>query len=109
MLPHGAARGRRPPHPSPAGERPARREPRRAHAPSSIPAPAPAPPSKPQPPRAGPPPEVKQEIAEEILALEAIYGDDFSLDADGVGFRLRVVPHPGDAQAGFTSAVLHVR
>ncbi|KIZ01806.1 putative serine/threonine-protein kinase GCN2 [Monoraphidium neglectum] len=57
----------------------------------------------------GPPPEVKQEIAEEILALEAIYGEDFQLDADGVGFALRVVPHPGDAQAGFTSVTLHVR
>jgi hypothetical protein len=52
---------------------------------------------------------VKQEIAEEILALEAIYGEDFQLDSDGVGFALRVVPHPGDAQAGFTSVTLHVR
>lgn len=57
----------------------------------------------------GPAPEVKQEIAEEILALEAIYGEDFQLDADGVGFCLHVVPHPGDAQASFTGVVLHVR
>jgi hypothetical protein len=57
----------------------------------------------------GPPAEVKQEIAEEILALEAIYGEDFLLDADGVGFGLRVVPHPGEAQASFTGVVLHVR
>jgi hypothetical protein len=57
----------------------------------------------------GPPREVKQEIAEEILATEAIYGDDFALDADGLGFALRVVPHPGDAQASFTGIVLHIR
>lgn len=85
------------------------RAPRRATAHSRAPRRPHHWPRRPANPRAGPPAEVKQEIAEEILALEAIYGDDFVLDLDGVGFSLRVVPHPGDAQAGFTSVVLHVR
>jgi hypothetical protein len=53
--------------------------------------------------------EVRQEIAEEVLALAAIYGDDFQLDADGLGFALRVTPHPGDAAASFTGATLRIR
>lgn len=52
---------------------------------------------------------VKQEIAEEILALEAIYADDFSLHDDGIGFQLLVVPHPGYHGENHCSVELHVR
>jgi hypothetical protein len=52
---------------------------------------------------------VKQEIAEEILALEAIYEDDFSLHEDGIGFQLHVVPHPGYHSDNHCSVELHVR
>jgi len=52
---------------------------------------------------------IKQEIAEEILALEAIYADDFQLHADGIGFALRVVPHPGSLQDNYNSVELNVR
>jgi hypothetical protein len=52
---------------------------------------------------------VKQEIAEEILALEAIYADDFSLHDDGIGFQLLVVPHPGYHSDNHCSIELHVR
>lgn len=52
---------------------------------------------------------VKQEIAEEILALEAIYADDFSLHEDGIGFQLHVVPHPGYHSDNHCSVELHVR
>jgi len=52
---------------------------------------------------------VQQDIAEEILALEAIYADDFSLHDDGLGFQLLVVPHPGQLQDNHCSVELHVR
>lgn len=51
----------------------------------------------------------KQEIAEEILALAAIYAEDFQLHADGLGFQLLVVPHPGYHSENFCSVELHVR
>ncbi len=52
---------------------------------------------------------VKQEVAEEILALEAIYGEDFALHEDGIGFALHIVPHPGALEDNYCSVQLHVR
>lgn len=39
----------------------------------------------------------REEAHEELVALEAIYGEDIALHEDGssLGFTLRVVPHPG--------------
>ncbi|CAD7701489.1 unnamed protein product [Ostreobium quekettii] len=48
-------------------------------------------------------------VEEEVEALKAIYIDDFDLHEDGRGFNLRVVPHPGDAEENYVSAVLKVR
>jgi hypothetical protein len=50
----------------------------------------------------------RQEIAEEILALEAIYASDFTLHQDGLGFALRVVPYTSE-QDNFTAVELNVR
>jgi hypothetical protein len=52
---------------------------------------------------------IKLAIAEEILALEAIYGEDFQLHEDGIGFALKVVPHPGALEDNFVTIELHVR
>lgn len=51
----------------------------------------------------------KAEIAEEILALAAIYDADFSLHDDGLGFQLLVVPHPGYHSDNHATVELHVR
>lgn len=53
--------------------------------------------------------QIKQEIAEELLAIEAIYAEDFQLHADGVGFTLHIVPHPGDLHANYCFVDLDVR
>ena len=53
--------------------------------------------------------EPSEEAKEELIALEAIFGEHFSADDDGRGFRLVVFPHPGDAQANFVSAELSCR
>jgi hypothetical protein len=50
----------------------------------------------------------RQEIAEEILALEAIYASDFTLHQDGLGFALRVVPYTSE-QDNYTAVELNVR
>lgn len=53
----------------------------------------------------------QEEAREELLALEAIFGDDLSPAHDGraLGFALRVVPHPGEAAANYVSLTLVVR
>lgn len=38
--------------------------------------------------------EVNVEAAEELQALEAIYGGDLVADDDRHGFSLRILPHP---------------
>jgi hypothetical protein len=53
--------------------------------------------------------DIKHEVAEEILALQAIYADDFRLHEDGVGFAVTVVPHPGALETNYVSLELHVR
>lgn len=51
----------------------------------------------------------REEVRDELLALEAIYGEDFEARGDGSGFSLRVVPHPGEAEANHVSVKLVVR
>jgi hypothetical protein len=48
----------------------------------------------------------REEAREELLALEAIFGEDITLHEDGaaLGFTLRVVPHPGEAGGGRQAA-----
>ena len=53
--------------------------------------------------------EPSEEVKEELIALEAIFGEHFFADDDGRGFRLVVFPHPGEAQANFVSAELSCR
>lgn len=53
--------------------------------------------------------EPSEEAQEELIALEAIFGEHFFADDDGRGFRLVVFPHPGEAQANFVSAELSCR
>lgn len=72
----------------------------------TIPCPTPLPPNNPTPP-----PALQEEAREELLALEAIFGDDLSpaQDGRGLGFALRVLPHPGEAAANYVSLTLVVR
>lgn len=51
----------------------------------------------------------QEEAREELLALEAIFGEDLSVhDGGSLGFNLRVVPHPGEAAANHVSLTLVV-
>jgi len=38
----------------------------------------------------------REEAHEELLALEAIFGEDILVRAEDLGFSLRIVPHPGE-------------
>lgn len=49
----------------------------------------------------------RQEIEDEILALEAIYGDDFTLHDDANGFDLVILPE--NSEANYVSVELRVR
>lgn len=53
--------------------------------------------------------EGQEEAAEELAALEAIYGEDITVDDDRHGFSLRALPHPADLQENLVSTVLTVR
>ena len=50
-----------------------------------------------------------EEAAEELEALEAIYGEDLAVDEDRHGFALRVLPHPAELQDNLVSTVLVIR
>ncbi|KAF8070961.1 GCN2 [Scenedesmus sp. PABB004] len=52
---------------------------------------------------------VKAEIAEELLALGAIFEHDLALDEDGLGFTLKVVPHPATEALNHTAAQISIR
>jgi translation initiation factor 2-alpha kinase 4 len=52
---------------------------------------------------------IREEVEEEIIALAAIYGEEFQLDEDNHGFRVKIVPHPGDAEANYVELQLHIR
>ncbi len=51
----------------------------------------------------------QEEAREELLALEAIYGEDLAVHEEGLGFSLHVTPHPGEAAANHVSCQLSVR
>ena len=53
--------------------------------------------------------EGHEEAAEELAALEAIYGDDIQIDDDRHGFSLRILPHPAELQENLVSTVLTIR
>ena len=46
---------------------------------------------------------------EEMLALEAIYGEEFERDADGCGFQLHILPFPGGGSQSRVSCNIHIR
>lgn len=50
----------------------------------------------------------KAEVHDELLALEAIFGEEIQLDNSN-GFILRVVPHPGEAETNYVSIQLEIR
>lgn len=49
------------------------------------------------------------ERAEEVVALQAIFGSDLEVHEDGAGFNLRVIPHPGELVESYVSIQLQVR
>ena len=56
------------------------------------------------------PPSSFQQAQDEMLALAAIYGDDFEPAPDGRGFTLRVLPHVGGpARDDTPGAALEIR
>lgn len=52
---------------------------------------------------------VKETVAEELVAISAIFPDEFSLHEDGIGFQLLCVPHPGNHISNHCSVELHIR
>ncbi|KAL6780346.1 hypothetical protein ACKKBF_B13520 [Auxenochlorella protothecoides x Auxenochlorella symbiontica] len=52
--------------------------------------------------------EPSGDVAEELLALQAIYGEDLVPHADSMGFSLVIVPHPGQAAVNTVSLRLIV-
>lgn len=59
--------------------------------------------------RRAPNAEGQEEANEELLALEAIYAEDLTVDDDRHGFSLRVLPHPAELQQNLVSTVLAIR
>lgn len=52
---------------------------------------------------------VPAEAADELLALQAIYGDELEVLADNKSFALLIVPHPGDGGENRVSLRLVLR
>ena len=50
-----------------------------------------------------------EEARDEMLALSAIFAEAMVVDEDQAGFNLRVVPHPGEAEANHVAIQLTVR
>ena len=50
----------------------------------------------------------QQEARDELLALQAIF-PDIELSDDGLGLKLVVRPHLGDADSSFVSVTVHIR
>ena len=53
--------------------------------------------------------EMQEEAKEELEVLEAIFGDQFSLDEDAHGFNMHLVPHAGRTEPNYVSVQLAVR
>lgn len=49
------------------------------------------------------------DAADELLALQAIYGDELEVLPDGKSFSLVIVPHPGDGGVNRVSLRLVLR
>lgn len=47
-----------------------------------------------------------EDVQDEVLAIESIFGSSFEADENRKGFKLRIVPHPGEAEANYTSVML---
>lgn len=47
-----------------------------------------------------------QDMHDEMLAIESIFGSAFGGQDNGKGFTLRIVPHAGDAEDNHTSVLL---
>ena len=52
---------------------------------------------------------IREEVEEEIIALAAIYGEEFELDEDNHGFKVKIMPHPGELEANLVQVLLHIR
>jgi hypothetical protein len=46
---------------------------------------------------------------EELIALSAIYGEELQPDSDCLGFSLKILPHPSDAEPNYCSVTLVFR
>lgn len=53
--------------------------------------------------------EHRMEQEEELVALEAIFGDEFRAHVDGLGADVTIVPHPGELESNFVTCDLHIR
>jgi hypothetical protein len=51
----------------------------------------------------------REEVRDELLALQAIFGDDLEVDPSSDAFTLHVVPHPGEAETNYVSLKLQIR
>jgi len=54
-------------------------------------------------------PQTKQEVQDELIALEAVFADDFIVHNDKKGFDLNVLPYPSKAEINHVSVKLSVR
>lgn len=52
--------------------------------------------------------ELHEEVQEELVALQAIFGEDLTVHDDQKGFSLRVVPHPGEAEVNHVSVIINI-
>lgn len=51
----------------------------------------------------------REDARDELVALEAIFGEDLEVHPDEQGFTLRVVPHPGDVETNYVFVQLQIR
>lgn len=54
-------------------------------------------------------PNQRQEVLDELLVLEAVFGEDFKLHNDRLGFEVHIVPSPSNAEINHVSLTLNVR
>jgi|LakMenEpi03Aug12_release.lakeMendotaPanAssembly.Ray.scaffolds.fasta_scaffold2195358_1 hypothetical protein len=51
----------------------------------------------------------RSEVHDELLALTAIFGEDLQVEEGNEAFKLKVVPHPGEAETNYVSIKLEIR
>jgi len=54
-------------------------------------------------------PQTKQEVQDELIALEAVFADDFVVHSDKKGSDLNVLPYPSKVEINHVSVKLSVR